>query len=339
MIKKSLELVLEVTEQELSHFSVKNFMSNGIPSMFVTNQQDPLGKCKVILNGHLDVTPAPQEFYHAKQSDGKIFGRGKYDMKAASAVMILLFQELAGKVNYPLGLQLVTDEEIGGYNGTKHQIEEGVKADFVLCGDASNFEIVNKAKGFYWLKVTAKGITAHGAYPWEGDNAILKMNHFLEKLEKLFPIPQQDSWTTTFNLVKVETTNTTFNEVPVDCTAWLDVRHTPEEKEVTLRKTESILPSDLTYETILNEPHAYTAGDNDFIKKLQQAAQKSINQTPNVTYHQGGSDARLYTHVESSSVEFGPKGGRLPDGNESVSIEGLEEYYHTLKEFLLSLHE
>ena len=37
-----------------------------------------------------------------------------------------VFRELAADLPYPLGLQLVTDEEVGGYDGTAHQIERGV---------------------------------------------------------------------------------------------------------------------------------------------------------------------------------------------------------------------
>ena len=34
---------------------------------------------------------------------------------------------MANKVDYPLGLQLVTDEEVGGFNGTKYQIEKALE--------------------------------------------------------------------------------------------------------------------------------------------------------------------------------------------------------------------
>ena len=54
------------------------------------------------------------------------------------------------------------------------------------------------------------------------------MYDLVRKLETLYPIPQKEAWQTTINLAKIETPNTTFNKVPDECTAWLDIRVIPE---------------------------------------------------------------------------------------------------------------
>ena len=41
-------------------------------------------------------------------------------------------RRLAARTPYPLGLQLVTDQEIGGFDGTRLPVEEGVRAGFVV---------------------------------------------------------------------------------------------------------------------------------------------------------------------------------------------------------------
>ena len=130
-------------------------------------------KFKIILNAHLDVVSGREEQYKPYEKDGKLFGRGAIDMKGAAAVEILVFKEVAKRVSYPLALQLVTDEEIGGFCGTKYQIEKGVRADFVIAGEPTDFGVNNKAKGIIWLKIKTKGKSAHGAYPWRGKNALL----------------------------------------------------------------------------------------------------------------------------------------------------------------------
>lgn len=333
----NLEHVLSVARSELGSMPIKTFVSNHFPSFLAYNTKDLPKKFHMILNGHLDVTPAHEAFFKPAQKDGKLYGRGMYDMKAAAAVMLIVFKEVAKKVTYPLGLQLVTDEEIGGYNGTKYQIAEGITSDFVISGDASNFQIVNRSKGFYWLKITAKGKTSHGAYPWEGDNALWKMHDFLNKLQQAFPVPQKDIWVTTVNLAKIETSNVAFNEIPSEATVWLDIRYVPEEKDSSLTKILSLLPKDFSHEFILNEPEAFVKSDHPYIAKLQEAAGRVTKTTIPVIYHHGGSDARLYTTHDMDAIEFGPKGGRLPDGNEWVDLNGLEEYYETLKTFLLSI--
>jgi len=128
---------------------------------------------KIILNAHLDVVSGRKEQYKPYEKDGKLFGRGAIDMKGAAAVEILVFKEIAKKVSYPLALQLVTDEEIGGFCGTKYQIEKGVRADFVIAGEPTDFGVNNKAKGIIWLKIKTKGKAAHGAYPWRGKKCLI----------------------------------------------------------------------------------------------------------------------------------------------------------------------
>ncbi len=122
MLKKVLNEVLK----EVKEYTVEYFEKNQMPSALVYFGKSGPKRFKVILNAHLDVVEAKEDQYKPFEKDGRLYGRGAIDMKAAAAVEILVFKELANKVNYPLGLQLVTDEEIGGFNGTKYQIEKGV---------------------------------------------------------------------------------------------------------------------------------------------------------------------------------------------------------------------
>lgn len=161
----ALKQTLEVAKKELEGFTAEEFESNGIPSLLVYKETKRPEHFKVILNAHLDVVPAKNNQYAVTEKDGKWYGRGTNDMKAATAVEILVFKELAKQLPYSIALQLVTDEEIGGFHGTKYQVAQGIKGDFVIAGEPTNFGINNKAKGIIWAKVTTKGKIAHGAYP------------------------------------------------------------------------------------------------------------------------------------------------------------------------------
>src|SRR3990167_5427996 len=125
-----LKKVLRSAENELGKkFIVEKFEKKSVPSfLFYTPPRRP-NKFKIILNAPLDVVPAKPEQYIPFEKSGKLFGRGASDMKAAAAVEIFVFKEVAKKLNYPIALQLVTDEEIGGNNGTKYQIGRGVKCE------------------------------------------------------------------------------------------------------------------------------------------------------------------------------------------------------------------
>ena len=335
---KSLENVLGVVEKLKIDTKVAGFSKNNIPSLLYYNTPTLPKKFKVILNAHLDVVPAKQEQFKPKVVGDKLFGRGAIDMKAATAVEILVYKELAKKVNYPLGLQLVTDEEVGGFDGTKYQTEKGVRADFVIAGEQTDLNISNKAKGIVWAKISCRGKSAHGAHPWDGENAVEKMNKFVcEKLYKAFPIPAKEAWVTTANLAKIESSNSAFNKVPDDCTISVDFRYVPEEKSQIVRKIKSIVPKGFALEVVVNEPSQYTPQNNPFAKNLMQKIQEAIGKKAKFISDHGASDIRYYDGVSVPGVCFGPVGGGLHTDNEWVSISSLEEYYKILKDFLLGV--
>ena len=299
--KKGLQECIAFTGNQLSEFNIQKFISNGKPSLLVHNAQSNTKHFNIILNGHLDVVPGEKNQFKPYIENGKLFGRGAYDMKAATAVMLLLFKYLAKTIDYPLALQLVTDEEIGGHNGTKYQIEKGVTADFVIAGEFTDYKIIHKAKSPLWIKIKTHGKVAHGAYPWLGKNALLKMYDLVKKLETLYPTPKKEAWQTTINLAKIETPNNTFNKVPDECTTWLDVRAIPEEEDIILQKIKNALPKDTEIEIVMKERPYFTNRDNPFIKELQKSITLVTKKTSEIKGTQGASDVRFYT---TPVVEF-----------------------------------
>lgn len=329
--------ILELTKKELKGFNISSYSKEGTPSLLISNSEQKLNKFKIILNVHLDVVPAKENQFSPQEKDGKLYGRGAYDMKAAAAVEILVFKELAKKLNYPIALQLVTDEEIGGFNGTKFQIDKGVRADFAIAGESTDLKIKNKAKGIIWAKIHTKGKIAHGAYLWEGRNAIWKMNEVLDNLKTVFPEPKKEIWKTTVNIAKIETSNQTYNQVPDNCSLGLDIRYIPEENKKITQKIKKLLPDNVEYEELLNEPAQFTDEKNYYIKKLIKSTKKITGNNLNFIIKHGGSDIRHFNRVGCDGIEFGPIGKGLHTDEEWVDIRSLETYYLILKSFLTSI--
>ncbi len=333
----ALKEILTLALSNLKKFTIEKFESNGCKSALIYKSNNRPRKFKIILNGHLDIIPGKKDQYLPKIKGNKLYGAGAMDMKANVACFIAVFNEIANKINYPLGLQLVTDEEIGGFNGTKYQIEQGVCADFVIAGEPTNFDIINKAKGILWVKITSRGKSAHGAYPWKGKNAIWEMNKFLNSLFKKYPIPKKEQMTTTINLSKIKTSNSAFNKIPDDCEIWLDIRYASEDLNNIVNTIKSLLPKDFTFEIVVNEPALSTNKNNYYIKQLKETAQKIIQKEIIIRSANGSSDARHYMRVNCPGIEFGPIGGGIGSDNEWVNIKSLEQYYKIIKEFLLKL--
>lgn len=334
---KELEECLQLCLKELKGYNVEIFERNGVKSALIYNSKKRPKKFRIILNGHLDVIPGKDFQYKPVIKGDKLYGVGALDMKANLSCLIMTFKEIASKVSYPIALQLVTDEEVGGFDGTKYQVEEGIRADFVIAGETTNFNIVNQAKGIMWLKICSSGVTAHGAYPWRGTNAIWEMNEFLNKLKKKFPIPKEQNWITTVNLSKILTANNTFNKIPDNCEIWLDIRYIPEDKKTLLKEIKSMMTKDFKMEIVANEPSLFVNENNTYIQSLKKFDEE-ITKNKVVLYGaQGSSDARHFTDVGCDGIEFGPTGGGIGSDEEWIDIPSLEKYITILKIFLLSL--
>lgn len=335
--RKALWVILDLAAAQLGEYTIEKFERNGVRSVLIYNKKNRPKKFKIILNGHLDVIPGKEYQYKPKVKNNRLYGAGSMDMKANIACLITAFKEIAGKVSYPLGLQLVTDEQVGGFDGTKYQIEKGVKSDFIIAGEPTNFDIVNQAKGVLQAKVLVRGKTAHGAYPWRGDNAIWKMSKFLNILQKKYPIPKDEVWATTVNLSKIKTTNQAFNKIPDDCIAWLDIRFIPKEAEIIEKNIKKLLPKGFRFDVVVNEPALLTDKNNEFIKLLKNATQHVIGKNIRLRGAHGTSDARHFASVNCPGIEFGPIGGGIGSDHEWIDIPSLNNYYQILKIFLLSL--
>ncbi len=328
--------VLELAKKQIPGYAPVPFVAEGIPSLLYSNQGNEVRKFKITLNAHLDVVPAAKEQFDPVEKEGRIYGRGAFDMKGAAAVMILLFRDLSYQLSYPLGLQLTTDEELSGMNGINCQINQGVRTEFAIMGESnSNFRITNQAKGRMYIKVTIKGKTAHAAYPWLGKNAIVEMYQALEPLIRAFPTPDQETNETTIAITQIETNNNATNKIPGICTIFLDVRFAKKDQETILSKIRSFLPSDALIEsTELHPPH-YSDPNSMYLKQLKKITTDVIGKDLSLRIAPATSEAPHYSKVGCEAVEFGPIGQNPHSDDEWVDIQSLYDYYHILRNFLL----
>ena len=336
---EELTHIISLAKDNLSGFMYKEFLHKEKPSLFFSNTNNLTDPFRLILNAHLDVVSAKTEQYSPYQKQGRLYGRGSADMKAAAVTMITLFQDIAREVQYPLGLQITTDEEMGGYNGTAYQLTQGIKCDFVISGESTNLAIGNKAKGILMAKVTAKGRSAHSAYPWEGRNALWDLHMFLQTIATQFPLPESESWRTTLNLAKIETPNTHMNKVPNEASALLEIRYVPEDSNQIEQVLRHSIPTNIELEILGNEPAQIVNETQSDIIALQQAIESTVGASSSFIAKHGASDIRHYSKSGMAGVVFGPIGGGLHGDNEWVDIQSLETYYRILHQFIVNLSD
>jgi len=320
-------------------FTVERFESGGKPSALLYHAAER-PHFQVILNAHLDVVPAPPGQFSPRRDGDRLYARGAQDMKVSALVEAQVFRELAGALPYPLALQLVTDEEIGGRNGTLHQIEQGVSGEFVVIGEHSGLRIVTDSKGMITATLRAVGRSGHSAYPWRGDNALVKLQRSLARLLAAYPVATEEAWRTTMNLARVETPNHAYNQIPALAEAWLDIRYPPEDTNLNGKTAEEVAaylaafcePGVIPVVHHADPPH-HADRRRPEIRSLQQAAASQGYRADFLRKH-GAADGRFYYQRGTDAIIFGIGGDGLHGPDEYADTTTIVPYYQALREFL-----
>ncbi|GID31278.1 M20 family metallopeptidase [Paractinoplanes brasiliensis] len=333
-LRRALEFVLDEVGPR---FAVRRFLSNGKPSALVHRPGDE--HFRVVLNAHLDVVPAlPEQFVPRVEGD-RLYGRGAQDMKVAALVMADVFRRLAPTLDVPVALQLVTDEEVGGADGTAHQIAQGVRADFVVIGEQSGLRVVNESRGLAHVRLTAKGRAAHAAYPWLGENALVRVVEAINALLRRYPVPDTEVWRTTVNVARVDTPNAAVNQVPDAASAWLDIRFPAGDDDWRSAERIEARLGELTGVTAQVEAlgHPHHADPRSVEVKLLRQAARDAGFAGTLLAKHGAADGRHYTAAGVDAVIFGPGGDGQHGASEYADLTTLIPYGKALGLFLRSL--
>lgn len=142
----------------------------------------------LMFNGHIDtvgVEGMPEPFSAAIRN-GKMYGRGAYDMKGsivACMTAIKALVEAKAAFNGEVLLAAVADEEYFSL-GTADLVSR-YKVDGAIVTEATEMNLCRAHKGFVWLEVETFGRAAHGSRFDEGVDANMMMGRFLAALDKL----------------------------------------------------------------------------------------------------------------------------------------------------------
>jgi acetylornithine deacetylase len=153
------------------------------PSVVATRRGSGGGR-SLLLNGHLDTVgvagmDAP---FAPRVEDGRLYGRGAYDMKGALAAIMLAASELSG-LRGDVIVTLVADEELGSI-GTEAVVER-IRADAAIVVEPTDLRVAIAHRGFVGFELETTGVAAHGSRPDLGVDAIAKMGPILVALAEL----------------------------------------------------------------------------------------------------------------------------------------------------------
>jgi succinyl-diaminopimelate desuccinylase len=305
----------------------------GKPHLVVTLRETR--RPKVFLNAHLDVVPALPEQFHPQVRNGRIYGRATQDMKGSAAVLLRLLKDLAALPERPdVGFMFVSDEEIGGENGTGYLARQCWGCDFFLAAEPTDLDICYAHKGVAWIEIHLTGQPAHGSRPWDGENALTALREGLVAMERRYPTPDEEAWVTTVVPTVVQGGSAS-NRLPESVTLTLDVRHVPEEQiDAVVAALRGCFPGG-DVRLIRNGAPLATDPNDAYIQRLA-AHITSITGQPVRRYREHfATDARFYSEMSIPSICFGPIGAGLHSNEEWVDIASLGQLYEALRRFVI----
>jgi acetylornithine deacetylase len=146
------------------------------------------GGRSLMLNAHCDTVDVAgmAEPFSGAIRDGKLYGRGSFDMKGSLAACMTAAKSLADagvRLRGDLLVAAVADEEYGSL-GTRDLIGR-VKCDGAIVTEPTALDVCLAHKGYLWIEVPIAGRAAHGSRFELGIDANMKMGSFLHALAGL----------------------------------------------------------------------------------------------------------------------------------------------------------
>ncbi|MBR1904628.1 MAG: M20/M25/M40 family metallo-hydrolase [Alphaproteobacteria bacterium] len=329
-IKKAAEYI----KNALSHTETitEIFQTTASPVVFLRNT-DTLD-FDVIILGHIDVVPAPDDMFEPVIKDGKMYGRGTLDMKSFAAVALNSMEYVVThKLPIKFGVILSTDEEKGSLSTESFlKAYPDISARIVLDNDVGGdiTKIVSKCKNPVFVKLIASGKEAHGSTPWAGIDANELLMKTWQNIRRIYPyyaadLPQpQNTWFDTVHFAKInggEVSNIISNYAE----ALLDFRLTENSSVENLENNlQKCLEKGVSYKIVSASTPVVMSEENPDILDYKRFAENIMGRPIEFEHIGGATDSRAFAVKGSTVIMHSGTGDGMHATGEYVEIESVK---------------
>jgi acetylornithine deacetylase len=146
------------------------------------------GGSSLMLYAHSDTVGVEgmEEPFSGDVKDGRLYGRGAYDMKGGLAACLAAVKSLRDsgtRLRGAVTVCAVADEETESLG--MRDLLTVVRTDAAIVTEPTELDVYIAHKGFCWIEVETLGRAAHGSRYQDGIDANLRMGRFLAELERL----------------------------------------------------------------------------------------------------------------------------------------------------------
>jgi acetylornithine deacetylase len=295
----------------------------------------------LMLNAHYDTVGVDgmAEPFSGALRDGKLYGRGAYDMKGSLAACMAAAKALAATQALEVGslvVAAVADEEYGSI-GTAAVIRD-VKTDAAIVTEPTALNVCLAHKGYLWVEVATEGRAAHGSRFQEGLDANMRMGRFLAELDQL---ERELRGRPGHRLVGPPSLHapliaggTGLSTYAASCKLQIERRTVPGETEAQAvaeihRIADRLASVDPTFRATVRcffarEPFE-VAADAAIVRTVDRAAEAVLGRKPGHFGDTPWMDAALLQAAGTETVVIGPRGAGAHAAGEWVDVESVAQ--------------
>ena len=302
----------------------------------------------LMLNAHYDTVGVDEmsEPFAAEIRDGKLFGRGAFDMKGSLAAQIAAVKALQDRgvsLGGDLLVAAVADEEYASI-GTA-DILNTYQPNGAIVTEPTSLQLCLAHKGFIWLQVETLGRAAHGSRFDKGIDANLHMGRFLGQLEKL---EQELRGRDPHALVGPPSLHaatlrggTELSMYAAHCRLGIERRTIPGEREAQIVSeiqeiVDRLSAEDPTFsasvKTVLTREPFEVDAQMDIVRAVDEAALAVLGQVPKKMGDTPWMDSALLAAAGVETVIIGPHGAGAHAVEEWVSLDSVANLASILAE-------
>lgn len=249
------------------------------------------GPDPLCFTGHIDTVPLgavpwTKSPFDGEIEDGRLFGRGSSDMKSGVACFVIAALSLVRDCENPPSMVLViTAGEETGCEGAAHLASEtgtlGRAGAMVVAEPTALYPVVGH-KGALWLKAVTHGVTAHGATPELGENAVYKAARAVTLLEDFgFNLAPHDVLGSPSLNVGTVSGGMNFNSVPDQSEIGIDIRTIPGQDNVDVRRDlAGYLGKDVVIEPVVDVQGMASDPENNWIQDVFRIMSDYLGEEP-----------------------------------------------------------
>ncbi|HEV8598529.1 MAG TPA: M20/M25/M40 family metallo-hydrolase [Gemmatimonadales bacterium] len=298
------------------------------------------GGPSLMLYAHIDTVGVEgmEDPWSGAVRDGRLYGRGAYDMKCGMAACLAAVKSLRDsgtRLRGDVVICAAADEETESLG--IRELLKTVHTDAAIVTEPTELDVYIAHKGFCWIEVEALGRAAHGSRYQDGIDANLRMGRFLAGLDGLErrlrarrPHPLLGPPSLHAAVLRGGTGLSTYAASSV---LQIERRTVPgESADSVLAEIQAIIDQlrsdDPSYEArarlLLARPSYEGSADSAIARAVIAAARERLGHPPNVSGAAYWMDAALIAEAGIETVVIGAVGGGAHAAVEWVELESVE---------------